>query len=85
MTESEALGELNGTEQERLGKLATVSIAENVAFVEIVYQNRYVRFDVTEMQMRSLTAAQLLDRVFRQPFADVGLPLSAASDTNGQE
>ena len=65
-------------EADRLAHLAHQSASQDVAFVEIVYKNCYVQFDISTMQAQHLTAQQLLERCFAKPFADVHLPTQLA-------
>ena len=63
---------------ERLTELANRSAVQDVAFVEIVYKNCYVQFDISTMQAQHLTAQQLLERCFAKPFEDVHLKTQLA-------
>jgi hypothetical protein len=67
---------LEPVERERLAAIAAQSTQQDVAFVEIVYGERFVRFDISRMQASFLTLDQLVDRCFREPFQLLGLPLA---------
>ena len=76
-------GELTAdqVERDRLAALGTQSEVQDVAFVEIVYKGRWVRFDISRMQASFLTLEQLVDRCFREPFAVLQLPLGQSSSS----
>lgn len=61
-------------DEERIAELSRVSKEKNVAFVEMVYKNNFVRFDIAAMQAQCLTPEQLVTKFFAQAFADIGLP-----------
>lgn len=67
-------------DDDRRAALSAQSTREDVAFVEIVYGDRYVCFDITRAQGEGLTAAQLVARCFAQPLRDVGFVSSLATE-----
>ena len=81
MTAGNGQAVIDQVEQERLAAIAAQSAQQDVAFVEIVYGGRFVKFDISRMQASFLTLEQLVDRCFREPFDVLGLPLAP---TQGQ-
>lgn len=63
-------------DRNRLAALATQSVLQDVAFVEIVYKGRWVRFDISTIQASFLSLDQLVDRCFREPFQVLQMPLA---------
>jgi len=67
---------LDAADQQRLIALAAQADRDDVALIEMVYRGRWVRFDISTMQLSFLTLEQLVDRCFRQPAEVIGLPLA---------
>jgi hypothetical protein len=61
---------------ERLSQLAAKSEDEDKLFVELVYHNRYARFDVTGMELKYLSPAEIVKRFFQPALAAVHVPMS---------
>ncbi len=81
MTTGNGAATLEPSERERLAAVAQQASRQDVALVEIVYNGRFVKFDISTMQASFLTLEQLVDRCFREPFDVLGLPLAP---THGQ-
>ena len=81
MTQGNGAVAVDQVEHDRLAAIAAQSTQQDVAFVEIVYGGRFVKFDISTMQASFLTLEQLVDRCFREPFQILGLPLAP---TQGQ-
>ncbi len=56
---------------DRLAELAARSEDADILLVEMVYQKKYVQFDISAMELKYLPMADIIDRYFKKAFADV--------------
>ena len=56
---------------DRLATLAAISTDQDAVIIEVVYRNRVVQFDIHAMELKHLPMTEIIDRYFRQAFADV--------------
>lgn len=73
--------QIEQAEQERLARLSAQSVRDDVALFEIVYQGRFVKFDVSTMQAEYLTPQQLLEQCFSPAFDAVRLKTLVAESS----
>ena len=66
---------------ERIAALNRQADIEDVAYLEIVYRGKFVRFDISTMQASCLTPVQLVERCFREAFEAVGLKTQPAESS----
>ena len=73
--------QVDQAELDRLARLSAQSDRDDVAIVEIIYKDRFVRFDISTMQAHHLTAAQLVARCFVEAFEAVHLETQVAESS----
>ena len=56
---------------ERLQRLAAQSEHDDALIVELVYHDKFVQFDISAMELKYLSMADIIDRYFAKAFADV--------------
>ena len=61
-------------ERTRLTHLSDLSTEADVLFVEVVYQGRWARFDISTLELQHLSAAVLWERHLAPALFAVGVP-----------
>ena len=65
---------------ERLADLSALSKEHDAVLVEVLYRDRWVRFDIATMQLRHLPRADVIAATFSKALADVGAPEELTAD-----
>ena len=63
----------------RLARLSAVSTEEDTVLIEVLYRDRWVRFDVSTIQLQHARAD--VREAFEKALADVGAPQAVVADS----
>lgn len=69
---------LEDADAERLAALSGISCANNSVHLEVLYRDRWVRFDLSGMETLFASPSDLFTRHFDRVFKDLGLDRSSA-------
>ena len=75
-----SLDQREQAERQRLADLAAISKETDSVQCEVLFRDRFVRFDISVLEVQHLSDRELLDRYLRKAFHDVGAPAAVRAD-----